>query len=86
MKMAVSDSNARLIKFIREELVADPDAISDETDLLGSGHIDSMGIMRLVNHLESEFGVSVPPEDVTIENFETVTKIASYLEAQTKLS
>jgi acyl carrier protein len=49
-------------------------------DLLGSGLVDSLGVMRLVNHIEEQHGIRVPPEDVTIENFLTVSRICSYLE------
>ncbi|MEO1524271.1 MAG: acyl carrier protein [Planctomycetota bacterium] len=70
-----------LMNFIQNELRASPGAgsISAEDDLLGGGHIDSMGIMRLVTFLESEFGVSVPPEDVTIDHFQSGNTIAEYI-------
>nr|WP_161501224.1 acyl carrier protein [Rhodopirellula sp. SM50] len=70
------------MSFIQHELMGNQtDPISTDDDLLGGGHIDSMGIMRLVAFLETEFGVSVPPEDVTIENFETPQTIADYVQA-----
>ncbi|MEO1614409.1 MAG: acyl carrier protein [Planctomycetota bacterium] len=79
--MPDSDTLRRLLQFIRTELVTSgAEDLSADTDLLGGGHIDSMGIMRLVTFLETEFQVSVPPEDVTIENFETARCIVSYVE------
>jgi len=35
--------------------------------------------MRLILFLENEFDVSIPPEDMTIENFMTVSHIRTYL-------
>ena len=54
--------------------------IDDEENLLLSGLVDSMGMMRLVLYIEENFSVAVPPEDVTIENFSTISSIAKYLE------
>lgn len=48
-------------------------------DLLGSGLIDSLGMMKLILFIENEFNVKVPPEDMTIENFMTVKHINEYL-------
>lgn len=56
--------------------------VSEDEDLLGSGLLDSLGIMQLVWFIEEELGVAVPPEDVTIENFQSVAKIGDYLEGR----
>lgn len=50
-----------------------------QEDLLGSGILDSLGMMRLIFFIEEEFGIKVPPEDMTIENFLTVENIGNYL-------
>lgn len=56
--------------------------LGEEDDLLTSGLVDSLGIMSLVTFIEEEFGIRVPPEDVTLESFSTVASIAAYLERQ----
>ncbi len=72
----------KVMEFIQAELVGDAtEPIASDEDLLGSGRIDSMGIMRLVAFLETEFEVSVPPEDVTIEHFESPQTIARYVQS-----
>lgn len=71
----------RLIRYISQELLGqrgDDAGIAPDEDLLG-GRIDSLGIMSIVFFIEQELGVRVPPEDVTIENFQTVETIAAYL-------
>jgi len=45
--------------------------LSDDDDLLTSGLVDSLGMMSLVAFIEEQFGVAVPPEDVTLETFST---------------
>lgn len=53
--------------------------IGDDEDLLLSGLLDSIGAMRLVAFIESTFGVTVPPEDLTIETFSSLNALEAYL-------
>ena len=74
----------RLAAYIRQELVdrtvhGEREIAFDE-DLLGSGLLDSLGIMSLVIFIEQEMGIDIPAEDVTIENFETLEIIDAYLD------
>lgn len=73
-----------LINFITEELLygqADV-PVEPETNLLVTGLVDSLGIMRLTLHIEETLGIPIPPEDITIENFLTVADMTRYLEAK----
>jgi acyl carrier protein len=57
----------------------------DDTDsLLGSGIIDSMGVMEVILFLETEFGVEVGDEDVTEENLGSIRAISRYVVARTE--
>ena len=49
-----------------------------DDDLLGTGLVDSLGVMRIVQFLDQEHGVRVQPADITLENFLTVRRIAAY--------
>lgn len=74
----------RLRRYIDEQLLNGRNGhIADHDDLLESG-IDSVGMMTLVLFIEEEWKVAVPPEDVIIENFQSVASIEAYL--QTRLS
>ena len=78
------DSNqAIIIKYIRENLLTGKGDIelSPEDDLLGSGLLDSMGVMRLVGFVEETFNIKIPPEDIVIENFMDVQAITNYIES-----
>jgi acyl carrier protein len=48
--------------------------------LLQSGIIDSMGILDLVGHIETEFGISVADDDLVPENFGSIEAIATFVE------
>ena len=71
-----------LIAYIQEQLLGANSGvdIDPSDDLLGSGLVDSMGMMSLINFIEERFDFKVPPEDMVIEHFMTVEAISSYLE------
>jgi 2-hydroxymuconate-semialdehyde hydrolase len=65
-----------LIAYIKKEFVEDPDEEINETTLLiSSGLIDSLSIVSLVAFIDKKFGVKIPDEKGTVDNFETITKI-----------
>ncbi|HWP30071.1 MAG TPA: acyl carrier protein [Chloroflexota bacterium] len=71
----------KLKHFIATELMyADDDALSSDEPLLGSGIVDSLGIMRLVSYIEEEFGVVVPEDQLIPDHFQTVTRLAAFVE------
>lgn len=66
--------------YVKSEILADPSLeIGPDDDLLLTGTLDSLGVARLVQHIESETGMTVPPEDVTLENFRSLTQITAYV-------
>ena len=77
-----------LTHYILNDLSAGEDIteIGEEDDLLGDELIDSMGIMRLVAFIEKEYSVTIPPEDVRIENFMNVKAITHYIGQQISTS
>ncbi|MFK7822087.1 MAG: acyl carrier protein [Planctomycetaceae bacterium] len=68
-----------LRQFVQTEILGDETSVSYTEDLLGDGVIDSLGIMRIVAHIESEYKFGVPPEDVTIEHFSTLDAMGRYI-------
>ncbi len=69
-----------LLNFIQQNIINEPiDAISIDDDLLDSGIVDSMGMMRLVRFVENTFTIEVPFEDMTHENFMSVKNISDYI-------
>jgi acyl carrier protein len=72
-----------LRRFILVELLKTPNAtLADEDDLLLSGLLDSLNVMRLVAYIEEQSGTSIPPEDLLPEHFETLSCILSYLQSK----
>ena len=79
----MNSKQAIITKYIQENLLSGKGEIelSPEDDLLGSGLLDSMGVMRLVGFVEETFNLKVPPEDIVIENFMDVKAITRYVES-----
>ena len=72
-----------LKQFILIELLKDESmTLSDDQDLLLSGLLDSLNVIRLASHIESEFNISIPPEDMIVENFNTLENIDAYVKGR----
>jgi len=52
---------------------------SPETDLFETGVLDSLAFVELMLHLEQEFAVKITLEEVEIDNFRSVERIAAFL-------
>jgi acyl carrier protein len=65
--------------FIVEEIAGRGAVIDPEENIFTSGHVDSVGIMRLIAHLESTLDVTIPPTELVPQNFRTVRVMAAYL-------
>lgn len=78
------DTRSELKAFIETELLSGAQGVQlgYDDDLLLSGLVNSLGIMRLVTFTQDRFGVQIPIEDVTIEHFQTIDAIAQYLRAR----
>jgi len=62
--------------------IEDPETLGHEETLLGSGILDSLGIMRLVVFLEEEFGIAVPETALVPEHFQTVNSLVAFVERE----
>ncbi len=52
----------------------------DDASFLENGVVDSMNIMEIVMFTENKFGVIVQDEDIVPDNFDSVERLASYIE------
>lgn len=74
------DYKNALMEYIRDEFVRNRGTvIKEDEDLLSSGLIDSLGILKLVSFIEERFGIQIPEEDVVFENFNSVEAMSRFL-------
>ena len=70
-----------LKRYIETELLEPSAGVSldEKDDLLVVGMLTSLQFMRLIEHIESSLEISIPPEDMILENFQSIRKISQYL-------
>jgi methoxymalonate biosynthesis acyl carrier protein len=54
---------------------------SEDTDLIEGGYIDSLALVELLFAIEREFAVSVPLDELDIDNFRNVRRISELVAA-----
>jgi acyl carrier protein len=54
----------------------------DDASFLETGIINSLGVMELVQFVEEQFGIPVADEDVVPANFDSVNRLAAFIEAR----
>jgi len=67
----------RLITLFRDKL--NVDIPTPTTDLFDTGLLDSVMFVELLLLLEQQFGVTVSLDDLEIDNFRSVTRIADFV-------
>jgi acyl carrier protein len=56
-----------------------PEALGDDLPLIAEHVVDSLGLLRIVARLESEFGLEIRDEDVVASNFGSVAQMADFV-------
>lgn len=77
----MTDTSDAILQYIKTNLAEEDmeGELKKSDNLLESGIIDSLGMMKLVNFMERKFNVQIPFGDITTENFMTVEKINHYI-------
>jgi len=76
-------TSEKVAGFIVDELgwAGPRDALTDDYPLLANGVIDSLGLFRIVEFVENEYGVEIPDDELVPENFETLAAITRMVQA-----
>jgi acyl carrier protein len=53
--------------------------IAPDTDIIGEGLVDSLGIFRLIAFGEESFAVTIQPDEVLLENFQTLRALKNLI-------
>jgi len=77
-KMNSESVQEQIHRYIQEEL-NDGIAFDRGANLIRQGLIDSMGVMKLIIFLEKRFGIEIELEEITAENFETLSRISELI-------
>lgn len=70
----------RIIEILKVNILQEDDLeIGIEEDLLTTGTLDSMALIRLVAAIEDTFEIKIQPTDLVIENFMNIKAMETYL-------
>jgi len=53
--------------------------VAPDTDIVGQGLIDSLGIFKLIAFVEENFRVTIEPDEVLLENFQTLRALRNLI-------
>ena len=73
-----------LLNFLSEQLGVETEDVLDDTPLFSSGLIDSNSLVELVLLVETEGGVCFQPDDVNLENLDSIQQILRFVEESTQ--
>ncbi len=78
--MNKADTERAIIRFVNEQLVGGGGAsVTADDEIVLDGTIDSLGVTRLIEFLEREYGITIPAQDVTIEHFRSISTMATFV-------
>jgi acyl carrier protein len=78
--MTQEEIRSKVHQFIRKNfLFDDTTTLTDEQSLLGSGVVDSTGILELISFLEDTCRIKFEDSELVADNFDTVNRIASFV-------
>jgi len=82
----MSSNNTRQVikNYIQQEFLFNKPGVSiaDNTPLIDEGIIDSLGIFTVISFLQDNMGITVEPDEVLLENFESVEAIAQLVQSK----
>ena len=59
--------------------------LSNDDSFLEKGLVDSMGILTLVAFVQDKYAVTVPDEDLVPENWDSVKRIARFVQGKSSV-
>jgi acyl carrier protein len=72
-----ADTKQRITKLLLKEMSLD--VPSPDTDLIATGRLDSITFVDLLQRLEREFEIRVELDDLEIERFRSIARIAEFI-------
>lgn len=78
-----AEIEAKIHQLIREHFPAVESLdLQAEDNLLESGAVDSLGLLVIVDLMETNFGIKVEDTDVVMENFGSIRALARYAQGK----
>jgi acyl carrier protein len=75
------DNSEKIIAILKSVSKKNSVPAADES-LFDSGFLDSFALPDMVGELEREFQIKIPDSDLNPRKFETISRIATYIESR----
>jgi acyl carrier protein len=75
-------SKDSLLAYLQGHLRVDLTGVDEQTELFSSGRIDSFAMVDLLVFLEKETGAKLGPEDIDVDNFDSIARILAFAAAR----
>jgi len=80
--MALTKSD--LLEHLADHARDDLSCVTEDTELFSTGLIDSFAMIDLLLFLEKHTGSKLGPEDMDVDNLDTIGRILSFVESRRK--
>ena len=77
--MQMGLSSDAILGYLTGTLNVDVADLGEDTHLFSTGRVDSFSMIDLITYIEAETGASIPPGDITLDNFDSVGRIVNYV-------
>ncbi len=71
-----------LLEYLQRHVRTDLRALGDDAPLFSTGVIDSFAMVELLLFLQSHTGAKLGPEDVDLDNFDSIARIMAFAAAR----
>lgn len=77
------DIESAVERFLIDEILfGSRSSIAPDESLTSSGILDSLGLLRLISYLESQYGITLEGDEMVPDHFETLKSIKSLVESK----
>ncbi|WP_292545968.1 acyl carrier protein [Mesorhizobium sp.] len=59
-----------------------PENLTDSTELITDGILDSLATLKLVAYLEKSCGIEIAPDELVPENLNSIAQIANFVQSK----
>ncbi|MFZ5963413.1 acyl carrier protein [Thalassococcus sp. BH17M4-6] len=73
-----------LRNFISEEFAMDvpPEQLTADLDLIDTGIVDSLGVLKLIAFLEGEYNLNITPDELDADLYRTIGMIEAMIDSK----
>lgn len=80
----MNDIEPKIRTFIAENILFSDKGYpyADDASFLNEGIVDSMNMLQVVTFVEKQFHIRIADEDITPDNFDSVSRLAAYVRSK----